>query len=99
MMSRLQMSVAQMSAVIRKRTLTGPPWGSAEFVHRLEKTAQRHLAPQKPGPEKRSLRIEASLNLHSNLSAHLFPQSERPRNFPWPSLAGANPRPFRGSMI
>ena len=29
-------------------------------------------------PEKRSLRIEASLNLYSNLSAHLFPQSERP---------------------
>jgi hypothetical protein len=28
--------------------------------------------------EKRSLRIEASLNLHSNLSIHLFPQSERP---------------------
>jgi hypothetical protein len=29
-------------------------------------------------PEKRSLRIEASLNLHLSLSTHLFPQSERP---------------------
>ena len=29
-------------------------------------------------PEKRSLRIEASLNLHSSLSVRLFPQSARP---------------------
>ena len=33
---------------------------------------------QNADPEKRSLWIVASLNLHTNLSAHLFPQSERP---------------------
>ena len=56
-----------------------PPYASArtpvdhgevpEFVHGLEKIAQRRLAPQKRGPGKRSLRIEASMNSHSNLSA------------------------------
>jgi putative transposase len=40
-------------AVIRQRTHTGRPWGSAEFVHGLEKTAQRRLAPQKRGPREK----------------------------------------------
>ena len=40
-------------AVIRQRTHTGRPWGSAEFVHGLEKTARRRLAPQKRGPREK----------------------------------------------
>jgi hypothetical protein len=40
-------------AVIRQRTHTGRPWGNAEFVHGLEKTTQRRLAPQKRGPREK----------------------------------------------
>ena len=40
-------------AVIRQRTHTVRPWGSAEFVHGLEKTTQRRLAPQKRGPREK----------------------------------------------
>jgi hypothetical protein len=40
-------------AVIRQRTHTGRPLGSAEFVHSMEKVAQRRLAPQKRGPREK----------------------------------------------
>ena len=40
-------------AVIRQRTHTGRPWGSAEFVHGLEKATQRRLTPQKRGPREK----------------------------------------------
>jgi putative transposase len=40
-------------AAIRQRTHTGRPWGSAEFVHGLEKTTQRRLTPQKRGPREK----------------------------------------------
>jgi hypothetical protein len=36
-------------AVIRQRTHTGPPLGTTEFVHGLEKATQRRLALQKRG--------------------------------------------------
>ena len=41
-------------AVIRQRTRTHTrrPLGSAEFVHSMEKLAQRRLAPQKRGPRE-----------------------------------------------
>jgi hypothetical protein len=38
--------------VIRQRTHTGRPLGSAEFTHSMEKIAQRRLAPQKRGPRE-----------------------------------------------
>jgi hypothetical protein len=37
-------------AVIRRRTHTGRPLGSAEFIQCMEKVAQRRLTPQKRGP-------------------------------------------------
>jgi putative transposase len=40
-------------AVIRQRTHTGRPLGSAEFIHSMEKIAQRRLAPQKRGPREK----------------------------------------------
>jgi hypothetical protein len=40
-------------AVIRQGTHTGRPWGGAEFVHGLEKTARLRLAPQKRGPREK----------------------------------------------
>ena len=40
-------------ATIRQRTHTGRPLGNAEFVHNLEKIAQRRLAPQKRGPREK----------------------------------------------
>ena len=40
-------------AVIRRRTHTGRPLGSAEFIHSMEKIAQRRLAPQKRGPREK----------------------------------------------
>jgi putative transposase len=40
-------------AVIRQRTHTGRPLGNAEFVHSMEKIAQRRLAPQKRGPREK----------------------------------------------
>ena len=40
-------------AVIRQRTHTGLPLGSAEFVHSMERLAQRRLAPQKRGPREK----------------------------------------------
>jgi hypothetical protein len=39
-------------AAIRQRT-HGRPWGSAEFVHGLEKATQRRLTPQKRGPREK----------------------------------------------
>ena len=39
-------------AVIRQRTHTGRPLGNAEFVHSMEKVAQRRLAPLKRGPRE-----------------------------------------------
>ncbi len=40
-------------AVIRQRTHSGRPCGSPEFVHGLEKTTHRRLAPQKRGPREK----------------------------------------------
>jgi hypothetical protein len=40
-------------AVIRQRTHTGRPLGSAEFVQDLEKATQRRLALQKRGPREK----------------------------------------------
>jgi putative transposase len=40
-------------AIIRQRTHTGRPLGNAEFVHELEKTMHRALAPQKRGPREK----------------------------------------------
>ena len=40
-------------AVIRQRTHTGRPLGNAEFVHSMEKLAQRRLAPLKRGPREK----------------------------------------------
>ena len=40
-------------AVIRQRTHTGRPLGSAEFIHSMEKIAQRRLAPLKRGPREK----------------------------------------------
>ena len=40
-------------AGLRQRTHTGRPCGSAEFVHGLEKTTQRRLAPLKRGPREK----------------------------------------------
>jgi putative transposase len=40
-------------AVIRQRTHTGRPLGTAEFICSMEKVAQRRLAPQKRGPREK----------------------------------------------
>jgi putative transposase len=40
-------------AVIRQRTHTGRPLGTAEFIQDLEKALQRQLALQKPGPREK----------------------------------------------
>jgi putative transposase len=40
-------------AVIRQRTHTGRPLGSAEFIQCMEKVAQRRLTPQKRGPREK----------------------------------------------
>ncbi len=40
-------------AVIRQRTHTGRPLGTAEFVQDLEKATQRQLALQKRGPREK----------------------------------------------
>jgi putative transposase len=40
-------------ALIRQRTHTGRPLGSAEFIHSMEKIAQRGLVPQKRGPREK----------------------------------------------
>ena len=40
-------------ALIRQRTHTGRPLGSAEFIHSMEKIAQRRLVPQKRGPREK----------------------------------------------
>ena len=40
-------------AVIRRRTHTGRPLGSAEFIHGLEKETQRRLMQQKRGPREK----------------------------------------------
>jgi hypothetical protein len=51
-------------AVIRQRTHTGRPLGSAEFIHSMEKIAQRRLAPQKRGPREKIVidRSQGELN-------------------------------------
>jgi hypothetical protein len=65
-------------AVIRQRTHR-PTMGKCRIHPWLGEDNPAALGTTKArNPEKRSLRIEASLNLHSNLSVHLFPQSERP---------------------
>ncbi len=40
-------------AAPRQRAHTGRPWGSAEFIHCLEKARQRGLAQQKRGPREK----------------------------------------------
>jgi putative transposase len=40
-------------AVIRQRTHTGRPLGSAEFIQSMEQITQRRLAPQKRGPREK----------------------------------------------
>jgi hypothetical protein len=40
-------------AVIRQRTHTGRPLGTAEFIQDLEKALQRQLALQKRGPREK----------------------------------------------
>jgi len=40
-------------AVIRQRTHTGRPLGTAEFIQDLEKATQRQLALQKQGPREK----------------------------------------------
>ena len=39
---------------IRRSTYTGRPLGSQEFTRVLEKETKRRLAPQKPGPKKKT---------------------------------------------
>jgi hypothetical protein len=41
-------------AAIRRSTYTGRPLGSQEFTRVLEKETKRHLAPQEPGPKKKT---------------------------------------------
>jgi hypothetical protein len=43
-------------AVIRQRTHTGRPLGTAEFIHGLEKATQRRLTLQKCGPHEKIVR-------------------------------------------
>ena len=40
-------------ALIRQRTHTGRPLGNIEFIHSMEKIAQRRLVPQKRGPREK----------------------------------------------
>jgi hypothetical protein len=40
-------------AVLRQRTHTGRPLGTAEFIHSLEKAMQRRLTLQKRGPHEK----------------------------------------------
>ena len=61
-------------AVIRQRTHTGRPLGTAEFIQRLEKATERRLTLQSEDPTKKSLRIEDKVNSRSILSNSCFPK-------------------------
>jgi hypothetical protein len=59
-------------AVIRQRTHTGRPLGTAAFIQSLEKAMQRRLTLKKRGLHENSLRIEDNVNSHSIVSNLCF---------------------------
>ena len=65
-------------AVIRQRTHTGRSLGTAEFIQRLEETAQRRLTLQKRGPHEKIDTDRRQGDLSFDPSQALFSQSTGP---------------------